>query len=154
MSARGALALALGLGSLLFAPDASALLCTISTTSAVAFNNYNVFSGTPTDAVGSITFECILFLSVDVVVVDLSTGNGGSYFPRRMSSGANTLNYNLYFDAARMQVWGNGSGGTTHYGPLAISSGPLVLSVYGRIPALQNAVVGSYTDTVVVTTLF
>jgi len=71
-----------------------------------------------------------------------------------MSNGSSQLAYNLYTDSARTSVWGDGSSGTAK-----VSDGYLLglftvakdYPVYGRIPELQNAAVGSYLDTVVVT---
>jgi spore coat protein U-like protein len=70
-----------------------------------------------------------------------------------MLNGANTLNYNLYMDAARTVVWGDKSSGTSNYTAL-LAALPVTLSVYGRIPARQNAKAGNFADTVVITLLF
>ena len=73
-----------------------------------------------------------------------------------MASGSNTLNYNLYRDAARTTIWGDGSGGTSFFQvsvlPLLPTSG--TVTVYGRIPALQDAHTGSYSDSIVATITF
>jgi spore coat protein U-like protein len=63
---------------------------------------------------------------------------------RQMGSGANRLRYDLYFDAARTDVWGNNNPGrrpTTPY--------PTIMPVYGRIPGAQAPPPGAYSDTVV-----
>jgi spore coat protein U-like protein len=57
-------------------------------------------------------------------------------------------------DAARTSVWGDHTGGTSNYGPVSLAVLPVTLQIYGHIPARQNAKVGSYADTVVVTMLF
>lgn len=134
--------------------EASAILCTVTSTSVVAFGTYNVFSGAPTDAVGSLSYQCLLYLGIDVIIISLSAGDAGSYTPRAMRSGVNTLAYNLYLDAARTKIWGNGTNGTFLYGPLSLVPDLVTVPVFGRIPALQNAKVGMYSDTIVVTTLF
>ena len=112
-----------------------------------------MFSATPTDAVGSFTYQCSLLLLLDTITVNLGTGSSGSYGARSMLNGANTLSYNLYLDAARTQVWGDESNGTSNFSAL-LNQLPVTLSVYGRIPARQNAKAGNYTDTVVITILF
>jgi len=68
----------------------------------------------------------------------------------------NRLNYNLYFDAAFTQIRGDGTGGSQTGGAtLTVSSSSRTASatstIYGRMPAAQNAVPGSYADTIVVT---
>ncbi len=74
-----------------------------------------------------------------------------------MASGANRLNHNLYTDATRLTVWGDGGAGTS----LVSNSIVLVLlgvtvnhTVFGRVPALQNAAVGNYSDNITVTLTF
>ena len=57
--------------------------------------------------------------------------------------------------AARGTIWGDNTGGTSHY----TASPPQLLTnvtftVYGRVPPLQDVSVGAYTDTVVVTITF
>jgi spore coat protein U-like protein len=96
----------------------------------------------------------VTFGSYDTITISLSTGSSGNYGARTMLFGANTLNYNLYMDAARTTVWGDHTSGTSNYGPVFLAILPITLQIYGRIPARQNAKAGSYTDTVVVTMLF
>jgi spore coat protein U-like protein len=72
-----------------------------------------------------------------------------------MDGSANSLGYNLYLDAARILVWGDGTGGTSRHGPVAPQLGvPNTLTIYGRIPARQTSPVGAYTDTVTATINF
>jgi spore coat protein U-like protein len=73
-----------------------------------------------------------------------------------MLSGLNRLNYNLYFDAAFTQIRGDGTGGSQTGGAsLTVSSASRTATatstLYGRIPASQNAVPGTYLDTITVT---
>jgi spore coat protein U-like protein len=129
------------------AAPAHGVTCTFSSAPSVAFGNYNTKNASPTDSVGTIAITCGAAPSG---VAKLSAGSG-TYAQRRMTSGANTLNYNLYTTSARTQVWGDGTSGT---GTVAFTKTNNSLSVYGRIPALQNAVPGTYSDSVVVTISF
>ena len=80
--------------------------------------------------------------------------------PARWPSGTRRLGYNVFTDPARTQVWGSGSGGTViasgamTVGP-GVGNGNGTLSVthtlYGRIPQLQDALPGSYSDTLLLT---
>lgn len=125
-------------------------LCNVSATG-VAFGGYDPFSGSPTDAAGTITVGC---LPLEAYSLSLSAGSG-SFATRTLLDGANTLNYNLYTDASRSTVWGDGSGGTATVDDsidlLGLSNDH---TVYGRIPAGQNPYVGSYADTITVTVTF
>jgi spore coat protein U-like protein len=78
-----------------------------------------------------------------------------------MSAGASRLGYNLFTDAARAQVWGNANSGTTLIsGTLRVGPGvgngtrSNTHTVYGRVPASQNADTGNYTDSILVTLTF
>lgn len=113
----------------------------------VAFGSYDPFSSSPLDAVGSVSVTCNVSASYTIA---LSAGQG-SFTTRSMLSGAHVLNYNLYTDSLRSQVWGDGTGATQTVAGSGTSSS---YSVYGRMPALQNAYVGAYSDSVVVTVTY
>ena len=128
--------------------------CTVSTTG-VSFGSYNVYSASDLDSTGTVTYSCgIGTLSISI---DLSRGSSSGFNPRTMNNGSNTLNYNLYMDAARSSIWGNGTAGTSHYTTSATAlllGGGATLTVYGRVPALQDAAAGAHSDTIVVTINF
>lgn len=123
--------------------------CTIFTAVGPAFGTYDTLSSAPLDAAGTISYQC----SPPKPTVQISTGSSGSYSARTMRSGAATLRYNLYLDAARTMVWGDGSTGTFTDSP---NPGNVTRSipVYGRIPANQDAAAGSYSDTILVSFVF
>jgi len=151
----GPLALAAMAAAAFFsARTAEAQSCSISTISGVSFGSYDALNASPLDQTGSISYQCSV-LYIGTVTVDLSTGGSGTYSSRQMHKGAATLGYNLYRDATRLLVWGNGTGGTSRYGPVVPLLGvPNTLTIYGRIPARQTSPVGAYTDTVVATINF
>ena len=120
--------------------------CTASSTS-VAFGSYDPFSSSPNDAVGSVAVTCNVSASYTIA---LSAGQG-TFTNRTLLNGTHSMNYNLYTDSLHSQVWGDGTG-ATH--TVAGSGTSASYSVYGEIPALQNAYVGSYADSVVVTVSF
>jgi len=143
------------LAALLIAPRSAAALgsCSFGSTVGVNFGASDVFNTIPTDSTGSLTYTCISVLGT--ITIDLSRGSAPSYFPRQMRKGAETMSYNLYLDAARISVWGDGTGGTSHYGPVTPPlASPVTVTIYGRIPAGQNVSVGSYTDTITATINF
>jgi len=97
--------------------------------------------------------------------LSVAQGHSGSYNPRYMVSGttADHLQYNLYTDAARTQIWGDGTGGSTlpqftMTGTCQRNGGPNGRNcsasqddtVYGTIFALQNIAPGDYSDALTV----
>lgn len=122
-------------------------LCTV-TALPVIFGAYNPISSQNVDATGSVTLACV---PASAYTVSLSAGSG-TYSARRMGSGAHAINYNLYIDASRTVVWGDGTGSTATVTGNAASA---THSVYGRIPGSQSAAgVGAYGDTITVTVSF
>ena len=135
------------------------------TASGVAFGTYDPSIATPDDSTGSVVVTCTYTGpgGVDTAnyTVTLSTGTSGSYAPRVLAAGTSQLDYNLFRDAARTQVWGNASAGTTIItGSLKVGPGrgngtrTATHVVYGRIPQLQDADTGDYTDSILVTLTF
>jgi spore coat protein U-like protein len=149
----GLFALALG-GLVLHAAPARAVNCAITDVTGVAFGAYSPFAGTDVVSMGSVTYVCSLFGIFDKVTINLSKGSSGSYFPRTLLTGSHPLQYNLYLDAARTQVWGDNTGGTFQYGPTVLNLLPITVPIYGKIPGGQNAWQGAYQDSVTVTMLF
>ncbi len=125
-------------------------VCTI-TTSPVAFGAYDpVVANASTDltAAGSVNVACTKGAAA---TIDL--GNGGNLFggSRRMSSGTDFLDYALYKDAARTQVWGTGLAGGTTMAYTSASKASTAVPVYGTVPQNQNVTVGAYSDVVLAT---
>ena len=140
--------------ALLGARRAAANTCSFSAVTGVAFGSYNVFDTAPVVAAGGFTYECTGVGASDQITIELG-GDTDATVLRAMASGANTLSYQLYLDAPRTVVWGNGTGGTATYGPVhPANATPTSVSIFGRIPARQDAVPGSYHDTVVITVNF
>lgn len=143
------------------------LTVTVSS-SGVAFGNYNVLNAGATAGAGSITVSATCdHASVPFTVnysIALSTGNSGSFTPRVMQFGANTLQYNLYTTSGLTSIWGDGSGGTQTLADQITGtcqnngghncSGSQSDTVYGNIPARQNVVAGNYSDTITATVTF
>jgi spore coat protein U-like protein len=156
LSVYGVLAL-----SLLGSPDLAqaGADCSVEATG-VAFGVYDPFVTTPDDAAGTITVTCVYVPPGTTNVsysVTLSPGmNSANALARQMAAGTPRLNYNVFDDSARSAVWGNGLGGTV-LATGAMTVGPGVgngtrtatHTVYGRIPALQDALPGNYLDTLV-----
>lgn len=149
-------ALAVGL---LASGGAGAATCTLSA-SGVAFGVYDPLAPAALDTTGTVQVTCTSTTPPHVTYeVQLDTGQTGSFAPRAMTSGTGQLTYNLYIDAARSAVWGDGTGGTTvvtaDYNLTPPGSTQTdTYTVYGRAAAGQLVTAGSYLDTITVTLVF
>lgn len=81
----------------------------------------------------------------------LSEGRG-SYLERRMRGpGGHELRYNVYVDAGRRRVWGDGvTAGTALLRGRNDGRRPTILPIYGRLERGQRAAGGAYGDQLVV----
>jgi spore coat protein U-like protein len=147
-----------------FAPNARAattINCTVSA-GGIAFGVYNPLNTVADASTGTLRVTCngSGTGSANVTVnVSLSTGLSGSFATRKMFSGANILNYNIYWSTAYTQIMGDGSGGS-----FAGTAGPFVVpaggsnfatgTMYGLIPASQDVAPGSYADVITVTVTY
>jgi spore coat protein U-like protein len=130
----------------------AATSCTFTSVNPVRFGVYDIFSTQPNNnGVGSLTIDC-KGSGNDNFEVTLSTGQSHSYATRTMRSGGNHLDYNLYTGADRSAVWGDGHGGSQLL--TVRKNKATTLSVFGQIPAGQDAAVGTYTDPIVATVTF
>jgi spore coat protein U-like protein len=70
----------------------------------------------------------------------------------RSTSSPDRLNYNLFVNAGRSTVWGDGAAGTsTVFLKNVKKNRPVFTTIYGRIPPGQDVSVGSYSDSLTVT---
>ncbi len=132
---------------------AHAATCTV-TANSFSFGNYDVMSATPMTTTGSNLITVTCSGGSGTMTVNLSTGGSGSYIQRAMKNGTNTLTYNLYTTANLTTIWGNGTGGTGNIVQTYKNKSTTQFNVYGQIPAQQNVVSGSYSDSITVTVSF
>jgi len=72
-----------------------------------------------------------------------------------MLKGSEALNYNLYLDAARTIIWGDGTAGTqTYFIKNPTNNQDVTVPVYGRVPTGQSVSKGTYSNTITVTINF
>jgi len=89
------------------------------------------------------------------IVLRRPAGSRGAFTTRTLKQGTNALNYNLYTDPALTLIWGDGTGGTNTYTKgNPPNSVDVNVTIYGRVPPLQDARVGAYTDSIVATINF
>jgi spore coat protein U-like protein len=123
--------------------------CAVLSVSGVNFGEYNPHDHMPFDSVGTIVYECRASGGADTVSIELSRSRAGR-FDRTMTRMGNSLEYNLYLDPARTQVWGDGTGGTGVYRGRALGQ-PVSVPVYARLAPRQGLPAGAYSDSIVVT---
>lgn len=121
--------------------------CTVTATS-LAFGNYTLAQ---LDGTSTITATCTNGTTY-TIGLDAGTFSGATTSTLRMTGpSAAGLSYSLFSDSGRTTNWGNATGSWVSGTGTGAAQ---VLTVYGRIPANQTALIGSYTDTVTVTVTF
>jgi spore coat protein U-like protein len=120
---------------------AHAATCAVQSAGLV-FGAYDSLSPAPLDGVGDINVDCDVETSFTVGLAGGSASN-----ERQMKGGASGLAYNLYTDASRTLVWGDGVVANA----VSATGTSVDLPVYGRIAPHQNVPAGEYVDTIVIT---
>jgi spore coat protein U-like protein len=124
--------------------------CTINSASTLNFGTQGVLS-TNVDQTSTIQVTCTNTTPYNVGL-DAGTGTGATVAARKMTSGANTVNYTLYSNSGRTTVWGNTVGTDT---VAATGNGSAQsYTVYGRVPTQAAPAPGTYTDTITVTVTY
>ena len=115
--------------------------------STLDFGTYLSGQSTPNDVTGQISFvNCS-----GTLTFELDGGQSGNVSARAMTSGSGSLNYQLYRDSSRSDVFGTGSEAQQTM-LLVPQSG--TIDVHGRIAAGQVVPAGAYSDTVNITLSF
>jgi spore coat protein U-like protein len=140
---------------------AHAVLClglTVVSGTPVAFLNYDPVSATDKDAAGLITVGCAGVGVLNSFTVKLNAGSYGTLGTRQMGNILNTsqrLDFNLYRNHARTQIWGDGTSSTfTQTYDTLVGLGTKDFDVYGRIPKGQDSPAGTYQSTITITVDF
>jgi spore coat protein U domain-containing protein, fimbrial subunit CupE1/2/3/6 len=110
----------------------------------LAFPNYTSGQSTADDGATAVTVNCPGATAASPVAAQFQLSVVGGVF--QMSSGANTLAYELYQDAGRTTQWVSGTDV-----PVSIVSNSQDVDVFGRIAANLTPPVGSYAQDVTAT---
>jgi len=116
----------------------------------VVFGTYEPNVSSPIDATGAVNVTCDKKLAY-LVRLDAGANSKGAFTQRAMLDPikGGLIHYNLYFDPALTQIFGDGTSGTVTASGNSAGTNQQI-HVYGRIPARQNVSVGSYSDSVTV----
>ena len=127
--------------------------CTIETRP-LSFGTYDPEASAGVDAVAQVIYTCNQHASK--IRIEMTTGVSNQFSPRYMKANAlDRLDYNIYLDATRQTIWGQGLYGTDVYHENNPPNGtPVIVLAYGRIPARQNPPPGQYVDALTVRVLF
>ncbi len=136
------------------AAHAGSAVCTVAA-SGVAFGSFNPFSGQSASTNGTIAVTCS-GAALDTASYTITITSGlGTFSARKLVAGGNTLTYNLYKDSGCIQVWGDGTAGTSTVSDSVTLTSTSVTTnyvVYSRIAAAQRgAKVNAYSDNLLVT---
>lgn len=135
-----------------FPVNATVLRACAVTANPLNFGNYDPTSATALDGTTTLAVLCTIGTSFQVGL-NAGAGTGATVSARRMTSGANVLNYALYQDASRTTNWGNTPGTDTPAAATAAATASN-LTVYGRVAAGQNVPPAAYTDTITITVTY
>ncbi len=124
-----------------------------ASSSGVAFGSYSTLTQSDSDTAGNITISCSSAAATTVgYTLQLGTGSSGSYAARTLTGAQYALAYQLYTDSTRTVVWGDGiTSGTGTVSDSYSLAGTTInksYTVYGRVPARQSVIAGSYTDVI------
>lgn len=121
-------------------------VCEVTATD-LDFGTYTAQSGTPLQGTTMLRATCTPNTTYNIGLNE-GTSPGATVNQRKMVSGAQVLNYQLYSDSSRSTIWGNTTGTDTVTG---VGSGLAQdHTVFGSIPASQVIPAGDYSDTITV----
>ena len=122
--------------------------CTTLTGGTISFAAYVPDATDANDAATTVKVNCTKGTQV-TISMDKGQGSGASTTTRKLASADDSLNYSLYTDTSRSDVWGEDAAAVVFAGEGLLSQ--TTLDVYGRIAAGQDVKPGSFSDTVTVT---
>lgn len=126
-------------------PTRAAPPCRVTVSGGFVFGSYDVLGGGALTGTATVTLRCPGALAPRIV---MSKGNSSTYVPRTMTSGTDTLAYNIYLDPGFTKVWGDLTEATYDWEP---GKSNATTTAYGLVPAGQDPSAGSYSDAIVIT---
>ncbi|MCZ8184737.1 MAG: spore coat U domain-containing protein [Beijerinckiaceae bacterium] len=124
--------------------------CTVVSATAINFGSMATIAAN-VDQTSTLTVNCSSTTPYNVGL-GVGGGSGATVATRKMTSGSDVVNYTLYRDASRTQVWGETIGTDTVTG--TGTGANQTLTIYARVPAQTVPPPGTYTDAVTVTVTY
>lgn len=128
--------------------------CTVGSTTLDFGTQTLIDIGANIDATATLTVTCTNDTPYNVALNEGLHDGGSGINARKMQIGATTdrVNYQLYRDAGRTNVWGVTTAGSPDVVSGTGNGDGQAITVYGRVPTGQvNPKIGTYNDTVTVT---
>jgi len=125
--------------------------CTLSATT-LDFGSSGVLSAN-VDSTNTVTVTCNAGLPWSISL-NAGSGAGATMAVRKMTGTASaTVDYTIYRDTARTEVWGDGTTSTFTVSGTGTGTGQAQTG-YGRVPPQSTPAAGTYTDTITATVTF
>ena len=124
--------------------------CTINSASTLNFGSIGVLIAA-VNQTSTLQVQCTNTTPYNIGL-DAGTGTGATVAVRKLTNGANTVNYSLYSDSGHTVVWGNTVGTNT---VAATGNGAAQsYTVYGQVPTQTTPAPATYTDTITITVTY
>jgi spore coat protein U-like protein len=133
----------------LLAPRAAQATCTQISGTALAFGTYA--GQLVSNSTAAITLAACNTGFVYSVGLNAGVGAGASVTTRKMTSGTNTLNYQIFQNASHSTNWGNTLNVDANTG--TTTGATQMLTMYATLLTAQYPAPGTYTDTITATAL-
>ena len=140
------------LTGLTYTQNLMAATCSITSLGSLTNLPYDPWSGSPT--LSAITFGIRCSgggATIKSIALSIGGATSSSDFSTRVMTLNDKLSYQLYQDAARTIVWGDGVAGSNSSAntqqPFVANGSTSTFTIYVKIPALQNIYSGTYTVT-------
>jgi spore coat protein U-like protein len=124
--------------------------CVINSASTLDFGTTGVLTAN-VDNTSTLAVQCTNTTPYNVGL-NAGLGSGATVAVRKLTNGANTINYSLYTTSGRTVVWGNTVGTDTQAG--TGNGASQNYTVYGRVPPQTTPAPAAYTDTITVTVTY
>jgi spore coat protein U-like protein len=124
--------------------------CTINSASTLNFGSIGVLTAA-VNQTSTVQVQCTNTTPYNIGL-DAGTGTGATVAVRKMTNGANIVNYSLYSDSGHTVIWGNTVGTNT---VAATGNGAAQsYTIYGQVPTQTTPAPATYTDTITVTVTY
>lgn len=110
------------------------------------FGTYNPVQSGDNLSSANLSINCLPHM---YYVIYSNSGSSGSFTDRQMRGGNKNLeilHYNLYTNTNRTNIFGDGTNGTSYVSGLLLNT----VTLFAKIPQLQNISAGNYTDNITI----
>jgi spore coat protein U-like protein len=124
--------------------------CVINSAATLNFGSHGVLTSN-VDSTSILRVQCTNGTPYNIGL-NAGTGSGATVAVRKMTQGSATINYSLYRNNGRTNIWGNTVGTNTVAG--TGNGAARSYTVYGRVPPQTTPAAAVYTDTITITVTY